>query len=211
MQLSGLVQIKRSAGFGFGHALHAAGQAGLRFTFQKIAEKWGHQHAIPRHGNCGGQQIRPIHGAELRVKIREARHRAGGHDGGIAKLRTLILKQRIAGDFGFSLTIGRPHIGAHLGAGAGVEINHALAAGFGVAELQRAHAANAAHEGVLHHLAEGGGKRGVEGIAAAPQDFCPYICRARLWADDNAFDLGHGVSSLFGPMAARSGGLRHGA
>jgi hypothetical protein len=50
-----------------------------------------------------------------------------------------------------------------------VEINHALAAGFGVAELQSAHAANAAHEGVLHHLAKGGGNRSIEGIAG--QDF----------------------------------------
>ena len=129
--------------------------------------------------------------------MREARDGAGGHDGGIAKLRPVILKQRIAGDFGFALAIGFPHIGAHLGAGASMEINHALAAGFGVAELQRAHAANAAHEGVLHHLAESGGNGGVKGIAAATQHFRPHIGGAGLWANDNAFDLGHAGSSVW--------------
>ena len=67
--------------------------------------------------------------------MREARDRAGGHDGAIAKLGALIFKQRVAGDFGFALAIGFPHIGAHLRASAGMEINHALAAGFRVAEL----------------------------------------------------------------------------
>jgi hypothetical protein len=76
-----------------------------------------------------------------------------------------------------------------------MEINHALTAGFGVAELQSAHAANAAHEGVLHHLAEGGGDCGVKGITTAAQNFCPHIRSAWLWADDNAFDLGHANSS----------------
>jgi hypothetical protein len=76
-----------------------------------------------------------------------------------------------------------------------MEINHALAAGFGVAELQSAHAANAAHEGVLHHLAESRRNGGVKGIPTATQNFRPYIRSAWLWADDNAFDLGHADSS----------------
>jgi hypothetical protein len=78
-----------------------------------------------------------------------------------------------------------------------MEINHALAAGFGVAELQSAHAANAAHEGVLHHLAKGGGDSGVKGITTAAQNVCPHIRGAWLWADDNAFDLGHANSSIW--------------
>jgi hypothetical protein len=77
-----------------------------------------------------------------------------------------------------------------------MEINHTLAAGFGIAELQRAHAANAAHEGVLHHLAESGGDRSIEGIAATAQHFCPDIGGAWLWANDDAFDLGHANSSI---------------
>jgi hypothetical protein len=79
-----------------------------------------------------------------------------------------------------------------------MEINHALAAGFGVAELQSAHAANAAHEGILHHLAESGGHRGVKGIPATAQDFRPNIGGAGLRADDNAFDLSHAGSSVAG-------------
>jgi hypothetical protein len=76
-----------------------------------------------------------------------------------------------------------------------VEINHALAAGFGVAELQGAHAANAAHEGVLHHLAKGSRNGSVKGIAATAQDFRPDIRGAGLRANDDAFDLGHASSS----------------
>jgi hypothetical protein len=77
-----------------------------------------------------------------------------------------------------------------------VEINHALAAGFGVAELQSSHAANAAHEGVLHHLAESSRNGGVKGISATAQNFRPHIRSAWLWANDNAFDLGHADSSV---------------
>jgi hypothetical protein len=72
-----------------------------------------------------------------------------------------------------------------------VEINHALAAGFGIAELQSSHAANAAHERVLHHLAESSRNGGVKGIAASAQDFRPDIRSAGLWTNDDAFDLGH--------------------
>jgi hypothetical protein len=61
--------------------------------------------------------------------------------------------------------------------------------------LQSAHAANAAHEGVLHHLAKGGGDCRVKGIAASAQDFRPDIRSAGLWANDDAFDLGHVGSS----------------
>jgi len=71
-----------------------------------------------------------------------------------------------------------------------MEVDHAVPPGPGLEELQRAHAAQAAHEGVLHHLAEGGGKGRTECHAAAAQHIRPGIRGARLWADDHAF---HGV------------------
>jgi hypothetical protein len=47
-------------------------------------------------------------------------------------------------------------------------------------------------------LAKGGGDRRIKGIAAAAQNLCPNIRGARLWANDNAFDLGHVGSSNWG-------------
>jgi hypothetical protein len=50
----------------------------------------------------------------------------------------------------------------------------------------------------LHHLAESGGDCGVKGIAATAQNFRPHIRSAWLWANDDAFDLGHADSSVWG-------------
>jgi hypothetical protein len=46
-------------------------------------------------------------------------------------------------------------------------------------------------------LAESGGNRGVKGITATAQNFRPHIGGAGLWADDDAFDLGHADSSVW--------------
>ena len=53
--------------------------------------------------------------------------------------------------------------------------------------MERAHAADAAHERIVHHLREGGGDRGVEGVAALREDGRTDIRGTGLRADDDAF------------------------
>ena len=65
-----------------------------------------------------------------------------------------------------------------------------LAALVGAVVMQRAHAADAAHERIVHHLREGSGDRGVEGVAALRQDGRTDIRGTGLRADDDAF---HGM------------------
>ena len=68
-----------------------------------------------------------------------------------------------------------------------MEVDHAVFAGLRLVELEGAHSAEAAHEGVSDHLREGGGDRRIEGGAALRQDFDADIGGARLRTDDNAF------------------------
>ena len=59
----------------------------------------------------------------------------------------------------------------------------------GAVIMQRAHAADATHEGIDHPLREGGGDRGVEGVATLHQNGRTDIRGTGLRADD-AFHTG---------------------
>ena len=126
---------------------------------------------------------------------------AGCHNGGITELAAKILEQGIAAYLRASGEIRLPHVRYHLGAGAIVEIDHAVPGAPGVEVLQGAHAADTAHEGVDHHLREGRGDSRVEGIAAALQDLGAHIRGPGLRADHHTF---HGYSP-FEPPGTISG------
>ena len=182
------IRMKVDAGAlsGLLNARHAIGYAGLPVAHPHSGCMRRDHDAFFSLRNGRGDQIGPRQRAMLLVEKTETCRSGRRHDRGVANLAAVIVKQTVARYLGAALGILGPHIRTHFAARAVVKIHHAAAARIGAVIVQRAHAANAAHERIVDHLRKCRCDGGIKGIAAPGKNRSANIGGARLRTNDDA-------------------------